>query len=250
MRVSGARRAGRSHRRSDVPCQDAFAVHRDALAGGRAAAAVADGLGSRPLSHFGSQAACDAAVASLAGEPEWDRPALERAFKAARAAVQAVAAERGLEPDELATTLQVATFAGGRATAAMVGDGAIVAVGSEGGPTVLLPPREAEYANVVVPITHASWREDFRYAEREGVEAVLLFSDGLTRLLLARSRDGWRPFDPFFEAFLPQLRAAAFDEAVVQKFLASDAVDRSWDDDKVLVALAQHRVEVPDARAA
>ena len=45
-------------------------------------AAVADGLGSKPLSHLGSQAACDAAMASLQAEAAWDRDALVRDVEA------------------------------------------------------------------------------------------------------------------------------------------------------------------------
>src|SRR5687768_12844716 len=112
MRVSAGTRAGRGHRQRDVPCQDSVAVW-ESPDGGRAAAAVADGLGSKPLSHHGSKAACEAAVASLAAEPAgsaWDEAALVRAFEAARAAVQAAADERQVSLQDLATTLQLATL--------------------------------------------------------------------------------------------------------------------------------------------
>jgi hypothetical protein len=203
---------------------------------GRVVAAVADGLGSRPLSHLGSQAACDAAVATLAGEDLWDEPALRRAFVAAREAVAAAAGAEGLEASDLATTLQVAGWSGGRLVAAMVGDGAVVAVGPAG-PTVLLEPAASEYANLVVPVTADGWQESFRWAEADADEALLL-TDGLTRLLLTRSRQGWSPFTPFFDSFLPHLRAGRMDPGLAERFLASDAVDRAWDDDKCLVVIA------------
>lgn len=234
MRISAGRRAGRGHRQRDVPCQDAFATLRDP-ANRRAAAAVADGLGSKPLSHLGSQAACDAAMASLEREPVWDEPALTRAFEAARAAVEAAAAEQGLEAEELATTLQLATLSDGHALAAMVGDGAIVAAGPA---ALLLEPAPSEFANEVVPLTAADWRSHLRFAESDGASSVLLFTDGLTRLLLTRSRDGWSPFAPFFDSFLPRLSAVEFDDGTVPRFLDGDGVDRSWDDDKCLVVIA------------
>jgi hypothetical protein len=237
MRVSAGTRAGRSHRVRDGPCQDSFAAW-ESPDGARAAAAVADGLGSRPLSHFGSQAACDAAVASLAAEPAWDEAALGRAFAAAHAAVQAAAAERGLAVEELATTLQVATLGGERALAGMVGDGAVVAGLASGEARVLLAPAEGGYANEVFPLTSPGWQDQLRTAVLFEARSVLLFTDGLTRLLLAKSRQGWQPFSPFFEAFLPRLAEPAFDDRLVATFLGGDAVDRSWDDDKGLVVLA------------
>lgn len=234
-RTSAARRIGRGHLARGDPCQDAYALAEQPERG-RVVAAVADGLGSRPLSHLGSQAACDAAVASLTGEEAWDVAALRRAFVAARDAVAARAAADGLEAADLATTLQVACWSEGRVVAAMVGDGAVVAVGAEG-PLVLLEPAAAEYANLVVPVTADDWQDSFRWAAADA-EAALLFTDGLTRLLLTRSRQGWAPFAPFFDSFLPQMRAGRLDPGLAERFLASAAVDRAWDDDKCLVVIA------------
>lgn len=231
LRVSAGRRAGRGHRQRDEPCQDAFAVHVDPD-GARAVAAVADGLGSRRLSQVGSQAACDAAVASLQAEPTWDRDAMLRAVAAAARAVDDAAAAQGLAANDLATTLQVAAVADGRLVAAMIGDGAIVC----GDPAaVVLAPPTAGYANEVYPLTQPGWEEHVQVAERDCAGPVLLFSDGLTRLLLARDRSGWTPFAPFFEAFLHRL--ATDGEGVVQAFLDGDQVDKSWDDDKCLAVI-------------
>lgn len=239
MRVSGGRRAGRSHRQQDLPCQDAYAVWQDA---DRAAAAVADGLGSRALSHEGSQAAAEAAVAHLSQEPVWDEAAFVRAFEAARAAVEAHAKERGVSADDLATTLEVAALMGDRAVAAMVGDGAVVLSGPEVG--ILLAPQDGEYANEVTPLTLSTWRSHFRFAERQGAACLLVFTDGLTRLLLSRKRGQWEPYQPFYDAFLPKLRGDAFDTTLVQGFLETDAVDRPWNDDKCLVVMARDDVVV------
>jgi hypothetical protein len=100
-------------------------------------------------------------------------------------------------------------------------------------------PAEGGYANEVVPVTASGWQEHLRTANRSGVRSVLLFTDGLTRLLLAHPRGaGWQPFAPFFDAFLPRL-AAAPEDGVVRDFVASDEVDRSWDDDKCLVVVTR-----------
>lgn len=238
MRVTAGRTPGRSHRTQEVPCQDAYAIHADD-ARQRAVSAVADGLGSQPLSHFGSQAATQAAVDHLAGLDEWDEAAMRGAFVAARNAVQAAAAAHEAKPSALATTLQVATLSGGRALVAMVGDGAIVAAGSDA-LQVLLAPKPAGYANEVMPLTGADWEDDLRFATADGIHSVANFTDGLTRLLLARKRGDWLPYEPFFETFLPQVRAPApdFKADLVDGFLADERVDRAWDDDKCLVVLS------------
>lgn len=234
MRVSGGRRAGRGHRQQEVPCQDAFAVWSGT---DRAATAVADGLGSRSRSHEGSDVACRAAVAHLATEPAWDQAALLRAFEAASGAIELFASEQNASADEFATTLQIAALADGKAVAAMVGDGAVVAGSEE--PRLLLAPEPGEYANEVVPLTDPRWRAHFRYAEESSTPWVLAFTDGLTRLLLSRTRGAWAPFRPFFDVFLPQIRDGAFEDSLVADFLATDTLDASWDDDKTLVVIAR-----------
>jgi len=232
-RAAGATATGRWHRHALLPCQDSFAVWQDP-AGGRVAAALADGLGSCPRSDAGSRAAADAAVAALAAEPAWDESVLRSAFAAARAAVQAEADRLGAPLHDLATTLQVAALDGARLLSGMVGDGAIVAAAS-GGAAVALAPAESRYANEVVPVTADGWLEALRLDVRPA-DAAILFSDGLTRLLLSRSRDGWAPYAPFFDAFLP--RWAGGDVDSVARFVASPEVDAAWDDDKCLVVVS------------
>lgn len=216
---------------------------------------MADGLGSCPLSDAGSRAAVDAAVAALAAESAWDEAAVVRAFEAARAAVEAEAARRGAPAEQLSTTLQLAALDGGRLLAGMVGDGAVVAHVEPAPPApagveqaavetavesplrIVLAPAESRYANEVVPVTSAAWRESLRVASVDGVRSVLVFTDGFTRLLLTRSRDGWSPFAPFFDSFLPRLAGGPPAEAV-DSLVGSDEVDRAWDDDKCLVVMA------------
>lgn len=234
MRISSGRRAGRSHRQRDLPCQDACATVAQPEQG-RATVAVGDGLGTRPQSHVGSQVACDAAAHHLASEPTWDEAAVRRAFQAAHDAIAAKAAELGVAPGDLASTLQLAGVTDAKVVAGIVGDGAVVACADE--PRILLAPQPSEYANEVIPLTEPTWADHFRYAELDAPRSVLVFTDGLTRLILERNRTHWLPFRPFFDAFLPSLHSEAFDDALVSKFLDGPRVDASWDDDKCLVAV-------------
>ena len=231
MQISTSRRAGRTHRDRLQPCQDAFAVH--VVEGrSRAAAAVADGLGSRPLSHLGSEAASRAAAQSLGASGEWGPRAVHRAFRAARAAVERRAQELGASVEDLATTLHVVGLSPGHMVAGSVGDGAILCVGSE--PRLLLPPEESEYADAVVPVTHGQWQDHFRFASATDATRVFLFTDGLTRLLLTHQSGAWAPYRPFFDAILPRPQ----DVGLAARFLGSDHVDEAWDDDKCLVVMA------------
>jgi hypothetical protein len=135
----------------------------------------------------------------------------------------------------------------------MVGDGAVVAQAIQvdeasasaavglGQVTetvrIVLAPARSGYANEVVPVTSPGWRASLELATVDGVRSALVFSDGLTRLLLSRSRDGWSPFSPFFDSFLPRLADAPPAQAV-EALVGGDEVDRAWDDDKCLVVLA------------
>lgn len=232
MRVEAATRAGRSHRRTDTPCQDAQAHWVD-LERPRACVAVADGLGSKTLSQHGSQAACDAVVAHLAAHPDWTEETLRAAFAAARSAVDDEAESRAVHRDDLATTLQVLVVSDGQVRAAMVGDGGAVAMHG-GAPVLVLSPRPTRYANEVVPLTAPDWQDALQVASLEADGPAFIFTDGLVRLLLAKSKAGWAPFAPFFAAFV-----ARIDEAdVVRDFVHSDEVDASWDDDKCLAVVS------------
>lgn len=231
MRVAAATRPGRSHRRGDGVCQDAQASWTDPQQD-RACVAVADGLGSKRLSHFGSQAACTAAVARLAQAPVWDEASLVAAVEAAIAAVADEAHRQAVPPDELATTLQILVVEGSKVQAAMVGDGAVVAM-RDGQPHVLVAPRPTRYANEVVPITAPTWRDALQIAHADAEGPAFVFTDGLVRLLLAKTRAGWGAYEPFFAAFVPRIG----DPDVVRDFVHSDAVDASWDDDKCLAVV-------------
>lgn len=234
MLVSTGRRAGRSHRDRQIPCQDAFAVHH-AGDESQIAAAVADGLGSRPLSHEGSAVASKAAAESLGASKRWGPAAVHRAFRAARHAIERRARELDVNPHDLATTLQVVGLSPTKIIAGSVGDGAILCVGET--PRLLLGPEDSEYANLVVPITDPNWRDHLRIATTTDATKVFLFTDGLTRLLLRRQARTWMPYEPFFDAFQPKLRPDAFHTQLVPRFLDTDAVDAAWDDDKCLVVI-------------
>lgn len=234
MLVSTGRRAGRSHRDRQIPCQDAYAVHHAGDAR-QIAAAVADGLGSRPLSHEGSDVAAKAAAESLGASKRWGPAAIHRAFRAARTAIERRARELGANPHDLATTLQVVGLSPTQVIAGIVGDGAVLCAAPD--PRVLLAPEDAEYANLVVPITDPNWRDHLRMATTTDATQVYLFTDGLTRLLLHRQGGAWTPYEPFFHAFQPKLRRDAFHDQLVPRFLGTDAVDAAWDDDKCLVVI-------------
>src|SRR5262249_9154167 len=112
--VIGASVQGRSHRRANLPCQDA---HRWAPAGkGGVVAAVADGAGSAACAATGAGRPPEAALEKVFSHPGRAAPAddrewislLEAVFRAGRSILTVQASEYDLPLEDFATTLLVA----------------------------------------------------------------------------------------------------------------------------------------------
>lgn len=131
-RVTAAEAQGSSHEATQTPCQDA---HRWlTLDNGWMVAAVADGAGSSSLAEVGAAAAVGAAVETVAarlpahlatGKAGWHE-FMRGVLGASLNAVLAVAAARGREARDLASTLLVVVIGPAVTVAAQIGDGAIV----------------------------------------------------------------------------------------------------------------------------
>src|SRR5262249_39917045 len=132
-RVIGASVQGRSHRRANMPCQDA---HRWAPAGaGNFVAAVADGAGSSACADIGARLAAESAVdeartllgsAVPGNDQEWIG-LLQAVFRAGRAVLHTQADDFGFSVSDFATTLLVVIATPERLAVGQIGDGAVVA---------------------------------------------------------------------------------------------------------------------------
>lgn len=234
-RVVAASVAGTSHARDGLPCQDAHAWR--VLDDGTLAFAVADGAGSAPLAEVGSVTAVAAAISALSREdrPQEAAAAVERAMLHALRSVVLEAARRGVEPDQLATTLIVGVAGAEGGAAAQIGDGAVVADQGQG-PQTLTTPLNGEFANETVFLTtNGALETAQRSAWQGGVERLAVFTDGLQALAL--QRPGPVPHPPFFAPLFVFAASAAPATATaeLESFLSSPRVTHRADDDLTLL---------------
>lgn len=238
-RVAAASVAGSGHAKSGLPCQDAYRWHL--LPGGILVAAVADGAGSAPLAEVGARTAADAASALLiegaADGGETGERLLRGALSAARAAVGAEAAARGVRTPDLATTLTVLVATQDGVCAGQIGDGAVVTGDGTGNLAMLAAPLRGEYVNETVFLTSPEALDTAQIAVWWGAATHLaVFTDGLYPLAI-RAADGV-PHGPFFE---PLFRWAAGDRDEAQgreqleSFLRAPRVAARTDDDLTLL---------------
>jgi hypothetical protein len=235
---------GVSHKRHEMPCQDAHAWR--ILPDGALAAAVADGAGSATHAEIGAVCAAQAAVAALAdrygmlgpvGDATAIRPLLMGALVAAREAVEVAAETHGVTPRDLATTLIVVLATRDWIAVAQVGDGATVAADYAGTLSALTTPPDAEYANETNFLISLDALATAQFTlRREPAAQVALFSDGLQRLAL-RMPEG-TPHGPFFAPLLRFAAGADDDEVACEQlsaFLTSSRITDRADDDLTLL---------------
>jgi hypothetical protein len=162
---------------------------------------------------------------------------LGNAFSKARRGIKAYAAAQNIPVTEFATTLLVVVAGAGFATAAQVGDGAIVASSQAGEVFTLIPPEPSEYANVTTFLTSLDSVEQTRFAHWCGpLGHLALLSDGLQFLALRMPEGEAHP--PFFE---PMFRFCGESEdplvasTQLAAFLGSPRVRDKADDDLTLL---------------
>lgn len=260
-RVHGTSATGYRHLRERTPCQDAYAYEETASG---LVLAVADGAGSAPDSREGARQAVRLAMeAFLPTVTAWERlpdalarkEQLTEAFRDVRA--EFLRWCQG-PPGRYATTLTVVVLARGWLGQLSIGDGLVLVraetgaggnAGGSGGAGAatsyhLLPRAHtgSEYANETVfvgsPTALAHLRVDC--VRDEGIEGVLLSTDGLTHALLRRAPAGPPlPHDAFLGHLFDRLARPDYDPAEEERrlkdFLGSDQITRVTGDDKTLL---------------
>ncbi len=212
--------------------------------------AVADGLGSVPLSDLGSrlsvEAAVDAAKSLLLNTPidEIDIAGVPlKMMQAARDSLDETSLREGIQLSDMATTLIAVLFHKDCIYTAQIGDGAVVAR-VDRSLVLISQPSNSEYANEVTPITCSSWRDSLASAEaRSGVEYIAVFTDGCQRAALMKTADGYEPFEKFFNpvfSFATEIDNIYDGEQELREFLSSKKISEYSEDDKTLVLAVLH----------
>jgi hypothetical protein len=179
-RTYAASAIGKGHIDGGTPCQDAFSY---AIGNGRLVAVVCDGAGSAQRSEIGAKE-CSSTISNFLAEQSGTasaacgRDVIEYAVEAARAIIQARAAELNLSPRELACTLVGAVVHEEGGCLFHIGDGVGV-VELEGLLPVVSHPENGEYANETYFVTIDDWKNHLRIETFSGkLTCLVLMSDG------------------------------------------------------------------------
>lgn len=189
IKASSAKIVGTSHLKTATPCQDAVAMKTKYAS---ASIALADGAGSRPLSHFGSAILTDRMVdLALKNFDNLYRlinshspTASDVVIKSLISALTATAKRKKLTVDAFASTLLFFAVKDGKFIAGHIGDGAIF-IQNNSGIHVLSEPDNGEYSNVTYFITDKKSKEKLRLYSGtiEHSFGVILMSDGTAESL-------------------------------------------------------------------
>jgi hypothetical protein len=259
-RYAAAARAGTSHTREGLPCQDRYRCEVvDSTHGEVLLAVVSDGAGSASEGAQGANYVCQELSTQVrrrlpdvgqTAAPDW----LMECVAAVRDGLVLEANRLAVPVRQLASTLLCAVIAPQWSAFAQVGDGAIVT--SEPGTgewSWLFWPQRGEYANSTWFVTDPTVMERLEVEMiPHGQEEVAMFTDGLQHLVLHYGDQ--TVHSPFFERMMSPVRrstAAGEDKELstgLETYLGTPAVVSRADDDLTLV-MASRVVECPDVVA-
>ena len=246
----GASVIGSHHRADSIPCQDAHAIRSGA--DGSLGLVVADGAGSARLSHLGSVLLADCVADALVGDPGAASDAVPGIVEGAVASLRETLSmdrpgadsmpegDPEVELRDYAATLVACLLRPSGGLFLQIGDGAAMALDSaDPGASVISLPENGEYANETFFFTMPSWRDHVRtMAFGPEMDVVLLMSDGVTPLALAKDGSAYRPFVDPVHAHLSTRDRVSGDRAIAAT-LGSEGVDRVTGDDRTLVWAAR-----------
>lgn len=208
---AAARVIGAAHETSGEACQDALTLRAGHC--GEVpyiTAAVADGAGSAIFAEEASRLATRLFTGFVASEiADWGLDGLDDltldAIYGVHCKLQRLAGERGVHPDQFATTLLAFVATPGRTVLVQIGDGGIVMGSPWSAPWRLaFKPQHGEYRNESRFITDSDAMDHLQLSSLDRLAGTLvMFTDGLEDLLLD-------PFDfavhtPLFDRLAEEL---------------------------------------------
>jgi len=188
LRAIGASVKGPAHEAAGQPNQDAVGLWRHK---GGWIATVADGLGSRPLSHIGSRAACQMArkMVTSAASLENPKSLISGIYRAWLSALP-------IPPAEAATTFLLAIAeVDGRATLAQIGDGLLMY--RENGKFGILTEEREGFSNQTNAMGLSKAWTDWKSKPGDG---IVLMTDGISDDL------NWNALEGFFNKLFREFR--------------------------------------------
>lgn len=186
--------AGRSHLKTQTPCQDYVAARESNEV---TCIALADGAGSRARSEVGAQVAVTATLAFVCKNFEslWQNmdkhnaKAAQRLVNRCLDAFRRKSAKLGCDINELACTLSFVAYSQGRYLAGHLGDGVIASVDADGQLRALSTPENGEYANTTLFLTDPKSASRLRLyrGQIEAATGFAIMSDGTAESLYHKS---------------------------------------------------------------
>ena len=249
--ILGSSVQGTHHIRENRSLQDAFGIRL--VGDDTILIAVADGVGSAAQSAIGAHLAVTTSLNWIesnlwrsfpCSHEDWEGLFRETFFKA-QVRLEEQASIQGMTISDFATTLLLVAASAENLITGQIGDGAIVAMGTDGLLSTVSEPQQGEYINETFAITSPD-SINFVHIKINPmrVDSLALFSDGLQRLTLHPQDNS--PHPPFFAPLfrqLPGIENAAQAAAILADFLASDRVNSLTGDDKTLVLAKRKLLE-------
>jgi len=231
----GASVRGPGHVASGEPNQDAWASFHRVWGDG---IVISDGVGSKPFSHIGSDAACFAA--QYAAHACHDDAAIDPASLFQSIMTLWLASVAPLEPRDCAATCLFAFRLRDKLHVGMLGDGLAAVVRADGSVVSLVEDKAQGFSNITTALSPHVTAQDWRYLALPADEysAVLLCTDGVSDDL--ENVDGF--VTGLVEAYRPLAAVSA--SRHVRTMLESWPTPRH-SDDKTLACLC--RAEATDA---
>lgn len=244
----GFSQRGESHKRNGFPCQDSC-LARPVENTSFLIIAMADGLGSCALSHYGASVSARSAINYLEDlltqlhEPVEDKymgELLRTAMQHAYEEVKTLAGDMNQLEYSFQSTLTLTVYDGDTLYISHVGDGGILVLTEDGLLKLVTPRLKGAEASSVYPLQAGpNFWQVFKIDRR--VNAFIMATDGVLDAFVRDSREANRIYYPFIE---PALTQNGTDLASVQKiqqfyyqYMAGEDYRSAVTDDLTLIAV-------------
>ena len=242
---------GASHLEENLPCQDRCKVVMSTGKYNMIIAAMADGLGSCDLSHYGADYAVETATTYLKNEldtymkdeeytDENLLKLLNHAMQEAKDAVSKKAEDMEQLEYLFQSTLTIALYNSYKLYIAHCGDGGVIVLKDDG---TLSLVSQRNKGNTVVSVTPLQAGSEFwQIFKVEGnVNAIIMATDGVLDGFVGKDADYNRIYYPFIQPALESDTSSSEIAAYYYRYLNSESYCQHVTDDKTLMVIANQK---------